>query len=236
MALDIYVGTLTRYYSGAWENVIQGAARDANVPYVKLAPNAADPPPDDEIRSAVLRWRDELREAWRSRVRAPSDWSEDDAQPYYSDRPGWDGLQSLRVLALCVDAGTRPPRKPPADCTAHPLWNQGRIEASAFAALFVEDLWLPWDFEFSERAKSPTGSTIEIGSAFALQRQLHELNRATYRADGTTLERWRKGLQPNLLVRTFGDSFAPQAQYGLALMIEAADRAVEDRLPMRTDY
>lgn len=235
VALDLYVGTLTRYYSGDWENVVERRARANGTAYVKLG-HSGDVPPAEEIREDVLRWRAALRERWAARIGSDGDWSEDDAQPYFSDRPGWDGLQTVRLLACCTNAGAAPPKKPLADPSRHPLWSGSSSASARFSQLFVEDLWLPWDFDFTERIESPAGSTIEVGSARALQRQLRTLNAATYRADAATLERWRRGASPGLLTRVFGDSFAPLAQFALAVLIEAADRAAELGLPLRTDY
>jgi hypothetical protein len=38
MGLDIYVGTLTRYYEGSWETIIQQAGREAGTPVVQIRP------------------------------------------------------------------------------------------------------------------------------------------------------------------------------------------------------
>lgn len=34
MGLDVYVGTLTRYFLGDWLNVVQRAAKDGKIPPV----------------------------------------------------------------------------------------------------------------------------------------------------------------------------------------------------------
>jgi hypothetical protein len=38
MGLDIYVGTLSRYYEGSWETIIQQAGREAGIPVAQLRP------------------------------------------------------------------------------------------------------------------------------------------------------------------------------------------------------
>ena len=52
MALHIYVGSLTRYYAGAWETVIQKQAREAG---------AELPPPPAEAAEDALRDPGEIR-------------------------------------------------------------------------------------------------------------------------------------------------------------------------------
>jgi len=41
MGLDVFVGSLTRYYMGNWETVIQQAGRQNNIPVQVVRPKAA---------------------------------------------------------------------------------------------------------------------------------------------------------------------------------------------------
>ena len=42
MAVDLYVGTLTRYYTRQWENVVQKMAREQGLKYQLVTPNQGD--------------------------------------------------------------------------------------------------------------------------------------------------------------------------------------------------
>src|SRR5262245_37137829 len=130
MALDVYVGTLTRYYTEDWENVVQAMARQSGTAYIKIG-GSGDAPAAEEVRPDVLQWRDELRRQWAARVPDAPDWREDDGAAYFTDRPGWEGVEAVQLQALCVDAGKTAPRKRLRDLSEHPLWQQG--EASQFA-------------------------------------------------------------------------------------------------------
>ena len=62
MGLDVYVGTLTRYYSRDWETIVQQAARQSGQRIevhrpVDPADAARDPA---SIRNIVVTWRDSL--------------------------------------------------------------------------------------------------------------------------------------------------------------------------------
>jgi len=63
MGLDVYVGSLTRYYAGDWELIAQQAARDIGVP-LRVVRAQADPSDSirdpDAIRPVVKQWRDQL--------------------------------------------------------------------------------------------------------------------------------------------------------------------------------
>src|SRR5262249_62311612 len=112
-----------------------------------------------------------------------------------------------------------------------------QFAGSRFNQLFEVDLWLPWDFDFVETVSSPPGNKITVGSAIALLRQLQALNQATYRGDAATLAAWRvkqPGRSP--LARWLGDPFPPYFKYGLAILTDLCQKAVDERLPMRTDY
>jgi hypothetical protein len=64
MGLDVYVGSLTRYYRRDWETFIQQAGRETGMTVQMVYLN--EPDTDDEIlseeetRAAILEWRSSL--------------------------------------------------------------------------------------------------------------------------------------------------------------------------------
>jgi hypothetical protein len=90
MALDVYVGSLTRYYAGDW-----GSIADKKEQRTRRT-RSSDPGKDGErMRNAVLAWREGLGRALRPHLDAPLDWSESPEAPWFTGRPGWDGFGSL---------------------------------------------------------------------------------------------------------------------------------------------
>jgi hypothetical protein len=60
MALDVYVGSLTRYFSRDWKTIVEQLAASGAIPPVQVI--RADEPKDvvrdpEQIRPAVIGWR-----------------------------------------------------------------------------------------------------------------------------------------------------------------------------------
>jgi hypothetical protein len=102
MGLDIYVGSLTRYYSGDWELIAQQAAREMGVP-LQIVRSQKDPA--DAIRDpgaippVVKQWRDQLSESLSEHLSAPLDRNEEPDAPYFTDKPAWDCYSDLPLWA-----------------------------------------------------------------------------------------------------------------------------------------
>ena len=67
MGLDIYAGTLTRYYTQNWKNVAQQWAEANGYTFTRVAPNgepeAVDVISAEEIQEEAVRWRDKILRA-----------------------------------------------------------------------------------------------------------------------------------------------------------------------------
>ena len=118
MGLDVYVGPLTRYYDGDWENAGERAAREraGTVEGRRSVPprttNKDKTRDKDRIRQAVLTWREILGESLGTNVPGPLEWDESEDAAYFTGRPGWDACGGC-----CWQAATtgrcRPPSRPP---------------------------------------------------------------------------------------------------------------------------
>ena len=84
MALDVYVGSLTRYYVGDWQSV-----GDRTAPPGKARKDC------ERIGKAVLAWREVLGRSLAPHLGEPLGWDESEAAPWFTARPGWDGFGSL---------------------------------------------------------------------------------------------------------------------------------------------
>jgi hypothetical protein len=93
VGLDVYVGSLTRYYVEGPADVVERIARHQGVP-------AGDGQAAEEvIRAAVVRWRDGLSRWLGDRLAGPLDWDESGPAPCLTDKPGWDGYGGALLLA-----------------------------------------------------------------------------------------------------------------------------------------
>ncbi len=111
MGLDVYVGTMTRYFSGDWKTVVQqfGESTGMQVRIVRAndAPDAVRDPL--QLRPVVIVWRGKLTKALGNRIASPLEWGEEDGRPYFTDKPDWDGYWALLLLASYQERGKARP-------------------------------------------------------------------------------------------------------------------------------
>jgi hypothetical protein len=236
MALDVYVGSLARYYAGEWENIAEKASRERGVQYQIGRPGAsADRLKDPQrIPPAVLAWRSALSDSLGSKIALPLDWDEALEAPYFTGRPGWDGFGSLVLLAAYAEhPALRQPDTLPEEWDNDPALMRSNVAGfrSRYSHLVRNvELWLPSPFEFTFEGEDIDGRRVVVGSTTTLRRQLDELNAATWKADANTVAEW--SLEPPA-------AEAPLelcARYAFAVLLDLARRAVEHKLPMKLDY
>jgi hypothetical protein len=229
MALDVYVGPLTRYYTGDWENVA-GADRGRGAIEARRSTASME---SDAFRTRLLEWRETLARSLGDRVADLLDWNEA-APEQLVGRPGWAGFGALVLWAAYAEQPTL--RCPP---TLPETWDEDpaliRCNAETFRSRYSHlvrnvELWLPCELRFTFEGEDVYGRRVVMGSAQALASQLADLNTATWKVDAREAASW--GKRPPL-------QDAPlelQARYAFAVMSELARYAVEQRLPMKLDY
>lgn len=231
MSLDIYVGSLTRYYAGGWQqhapaSPVEMARDDEAADEVVTRP--------EEIRAAVLAWRDQLTQALAEHVESPLDWDESDAAPCFSDKPTWECHASLVLWAAYCEHPELPrPRELVEDWISDPALKLSADPSfdSAFSQLVRDvELWLPNDLPFVFRAPDPTGHELHIGSSPALCEQLAELNRRTWNASELAFAKWRR--EP----ADYESPLEVGARFAFSIMTDLARKAVANRLAMKLDY
>ena len=220
MGLDVYVGSLTRYYVEGPADVVDRVARHQGVvPDGQAA--------EEVIRSAVLRWRDGLNRWLAGRLDGPLDWDESGPAPCFTDKPGWDGYGGVLLLAAHDEHPELPaPARVSADWPDDPAYQaaSARGAGSRYNQLLTPELWLPCRFDFTVRTQDITGEEVEVGSSVALLDQL-ELLAARYRLDDRPPE-----------PAADGHSLSAAAGGGLAVLLRLAERSVVCRVPMRLDF
>jgi hypothetical protein len=235
MALDVYVGSLTRYYAGEWENVSERTARERGTQFrISRRIGSDEPEPDlQEILQAILTWRVELNQSLGDRIASPLDWSEDLDAPYYTGRPGWDGFGSLVLWAAYAEhPAMRRPAALPEEWDNDPALVRSNVAGfrSRYSHLVRNvELWLPNPFDFTFEGEDVDGRRIIVGSSTTLGRQLGELNAATWKMDGRELAALAKN-RPN------GSALETCARHALAVMTGLVRLAIDHRLPMKLDY
>jgi hypothetical protein len=240
MGLDVYVGPLSRYYSGDWETILQQMARQGGLPItviragepkVGLLRRLVDrvlPRKAPDPASVIAAWKQTLPAALPA-----CDWSDVPDGPYFTDKPAWDCYGAL-VLWAAYDE--HPPKERLSAATDK--WNHDETylrvaesPASRYRHLVGNtEVWLPIDFETPFSAPMPNGVSAIIGSCPRLLFELNELNARTWKASAGDIELWRKeGAE-------FGAPLEVSARFGFSIFHGLSSKAVERRLPMKLDY
>ncbi len=234
MALDVYVGSLTRYYAGAWENLVEQAARERGAPpSVRSARPTDAAKSQDRIRARVIAWRGALAKALGDRLAGPLEWDETEAAPWFTHRPGWNGFGSLVLWAAYAEHPTlRLPEILPEEWDDDVALTLSTAEGfrSRYSHLVRNvEMWLPVAFEITFEGEDVEGRRVVMGSVTTLRRQLADLNAATWKASAADVAAWGR-------VPPEEGPVEERARYAFAVLSELARRAQSERLPMKLDH
>lgn len=237
MGLDVYVGSLTRYYARDWKTILEQLGEAQGFP-VEVVRSAENDPPDaitdpNRILPIVLDWRDSLSAALESELQRPLRWNESHEAPYFTDKPTWDCYGGLLLWASYLHhADLQRPDGLTADWRADPAYARCKAEPCAFSQLLREgiELWFPVEFEFTFAGPDPSGRRLVMGSSVKLLEQLRALNEETFALGPAEL------LEQGSRCPADDAGLEASARYGLAVMLTLAERSVEHLLPMRLDY
>jgi hypothetical protein len=221
VGLDVYVGSLTRYYVEGPADVVERIARHQDI----AVSDGQDA--EEVIRAAVLRWREGLSRWLGDRLDGPLDWDESAPAPCFTDKPGWDGYGGTLLLAAHDEhPELPPPARVSADWPDDPAYQAASAPGagSRYHQLLTPELWLPCRFAFTVRTQDLTGEEVELGSSVALLDQL-ELLSSRYRLDGQPPE-----------ASADGHALSAAAGNGLTVLRRLAERSVVNRVPMKLDF
>lgn len=97
MGLDIYAGTLTRYYSHNWKTSVQRWAEENGYTFSKVTPDGTpvseDSPDPAEVERDVKEWRDTLLKVLSPEDGAYAPWDEDNYREYFTGQARLGRLQ-----------------------------------------------------------------------------------------------------------------------------------------------
>ena len=127
MGLDIYAGTLTRYYSHNWKTVVQQWTEENGYAFNRITPDGEPADNEEElspaeVQAAVENWRDQILNAISQPGQPPyAPWPENNESPYYTDKPDWDAFGAMLLAAACHTY------EEPVPPTVEKDWNFGSI-------------------------------------------------------------------------------------------------------------
>jgi hypothetical protein len=263
VGLDIYVGPMTRYYSGDWKLITQQAAEAAGLEFevVRQHEPSADAITDPRaVHEAVLAWRGLLERA--NGPDFPSlAWNDAPQADYFTDKPDWDGYWAVRFLAardefpdvpaparIEVPSKMRDPSREPLQRRVDELYRgkssgglvsrftrRGSAPPDVKAPRYPH-LHLP-EFWLPADFDPPVAGTDLAGVAMtfgSIARLLAELELLN--------DRTLRGNASDFV--EWGNAGPPEddrslesvARFGLSVLLRAARYGVEHDLPMKMDY
>lgn len=195
MGLDLYTGTLTRYYAHNWKTENQQWAEAHNFGYRKVTPETEpeETMSVEEIRQAIETWRDNLLSAIRDHGTPVEPWSEDNERPYYTSKPDWPAFEALLLYAACRSLEEPLPEKFGKEAQfedfeiAQRAYDDPKLNWSLFTGAIC---WLPLEAGFVLNEEMPTGDKAVISTTWCLLKELEKINSFGWNADDETIDKW----------------------------------------------
>lgn len=230
MFIELFAGTLTRYYSEQWQNARTRAGGEG--PFYSATSNNVVTDPV-ELQGEINKWREDCSTKLKEHLPEPLTWQEGMSPPYEVGELSFEGYGGAILLSAYVTSGYLP--RP---TTFQKTWNKDvAIESLANEAkgntlweIMNCSLWLPNAFQFGIGLKDPSGQSMRAGSIEVLWTALQHLNETNWKASPERIHEWRK-IQLNESI-----SFDAQSQFGFSVFYEMCKFAREKRLPMKLHY
>lgn len=231
MNVDLFVGTLTRYYSADWQNGRTRAGEPTPFGSKKSRMSVTDPV---ELQGMIAGWLEEASFKLKQHLKEPLMWKEGMLPPHFVGEMGVAGYGGAILLAAYTNHAHLPrptsymktwDRDPAFEAAMKP-----RDKKDALWEIINCGVWFPVNFAFGIGMKDPGGQPIKAGSIDLLWRGLEYLNDTNWGAKPEDIATWRT----RSLSET--DTFDAQAQFGFATFYEMCRIARENRLPMKLHY
>lgn len=259
MGLDIYAGTLTRYYAHNWKTVVQQWAEDNGYTFHRITPDGDNLSAEEtlspaEIQADMEAWRDQILAALLlPDQEACAPWAEDNDRPYFTDKPDWDAFGAMLLVAACHSYDQPVPATIPKDWefAQHPLIEQLSADQKKVWSLFRGAIcWLPLPQSVMFQAPLPTGDQAIIATTAGLRKELDKLNALAWQADASTIHSWleTEGYTANGAFSAdgiFSKADIPEqtlfdtqslAKFAFAMFYEALNFAQQHHVPILLDY
>ena len=193
MGLDVYCGTLIRYYSRNWLTSVQQWGIENGFEVRMVRENDRDPASLEEITAGVLGWKQQLLRIFAPSLTKPVVWNEDnEITPYYTNKPDWCAYYAL-LAYVCAHIVDKPLAQTiPKDYNfwKDPLYELYCSKEREGITLFECEWWLPIADEFMWKGYLPTGHERVVGTVGMLEWELEQINSIEWKADEQTILSW----------------------------------------------
>ncbi|MDO5746409.1 MAG: hypothetical protein Q4P66_01940 [Actinomycetaceae bacterium] len=253
MGLNVYAGSLTRYYSKDWRPVQQNEPiTDGKkmAPHPSKYPRALPSEQWDELQETNERWRDEVLKVVSAKIQYPVEqWCEDVGIGYYTHNLTWQSYFAVMISAACLSYSQALPRDIPTHepLHQHPMFRKAYLDDSnPVSYLLRTEWWIPSQYEFIFTCKGPDGQPKTVSSTKILLRWLVELNNNFFHANEDYLTTWcqsegpRRNESGNMRWKE-GQyrpvyPFVSYARHGFAVATKAAQYSIQHHVPLLLHY
>ena len=194
MGLDIYAGTLTRYYTNNWKTIVQQIAEENGMRFeaVRTQDDDEDLSPEEALE-IVTEWRDAVINALHLDP-APL-WNEDyDTTPYYTDKPDWDALGALILYIAAKYSGKEVPAefRKGEDVYEHPIVKDFIKTKDRLVSLIDGcGWWIPVKRNIMFEYELPDYEEGSLATSELLLSELKKYKSFEWNADRDTIISWR---------------------------------------------
>ena len=256
MGLDIYAGTLTRYYSKNWKSIVQQRAEMEGWGFEVIRQH--DVPAEEEISveeilEIMQQWCNVVADALSSSTGGSFEpWEEDNEKDYFTNKPDWCAWGTLLMYGACLFYDLPLPQtvKKDWDWTKDPLINRAIEDEERRWSLFSQgaEWWLPFNDSFSFRFQTPNGNEITMGTTAGLLYELRTINELGWNADEPTILGWvdtegypvdaEAGIDGAVKMIKIHDEYDTQslARFAFSILYQAALFSEKHRVPIIMDY
>ena len=196
MGLDIYAGTLTRYYSHNWKTVVQKWAEENGYTFNRITTDGEHADNEEklspsEVQAAVENWRYKILNAISQSDQLYTPWPEDNQRPYYTDKPDWDAFGAMLLVAACHTYGELVPLTVGIRIGFSwiILWSSGlhRMRSRCCHPVSGGNLVASTNRQLSFPIHLPTDDQTMIATLGGLRKELEKLNHLAWQADEDTI-------------------------------------------------
>ncbi len=258
MGLDIYAGTLTRYYSHNWKNIVQQLSEEHGQKCVMKDGNDNEIKPVEskeeieQIRDIVCQWSDNFATSIDPPLPSPL-WDEKSEHDYFTDKPDWEAYGALVMLQACCLQNHPWPEYVRIGWNAfnEPVVKKAMSQEIVNSLLSNVSFWLPIPRKAIFVTTLPTGEEVSISTVSLLKQELEELNQQIWKADEATILSWRndkyyvpaKQKEPKLFLGFIRRTNKQEryrteelAQCAYSMLYQAVSFATEQQVPILLDY
>ncbi len=249
MGLDIYAGTLTRYYSRTWKTVAQQFAEANGIEFQTMyIEEQGDIPTPESIQDDMQDFANQIAEALDDGQTA---WQESLDIGYYTDKPDWQAFGALILHTASIYYKVEAPKTIMSD---EDIFEQELVaralndEEVNMPLLNDCEWWLPFKGDDGFMCNLPDNREMHVSTIDVLVRMLDKINERSWQADEETILSWSKTegysgepidiTDENLEIadKVETHSIDSLAKFAFSIFYQGAKFAKENNVPLLLDY